>query len=106
MLSKSISYSTKVNELSSDFARLLYTWIIPHLDDWGRTDGNSQGIKLQVMPGSDKTVEEFEKALQEMNDVGLIDRYEVEGKMYIQYTNFDEYQWGLKKSGKSKIPSA
>lgn len=62
---------------------LLYTWAIPHMDDWGRMTGESRQFKLLVCPALDVTVKEVEEALQQITNVGLWMRYESEGKKYI-----------------------
>ncbi len=62
---------------------LLYTWAIPHMDDWGRMSGEARQFKLLVCPGLDVTVREVDEALQHISDAGLWMRYEFEGKRFI-----------------------
>lgn len=101
MLHKGISISMQVHELS-EFAQLLFTWIIPHLDDFGKLDGNAKVIKALVMPMSERPVQEFEDALQGMIDIGLIERYESPEGLVLSYPKFEKYQQGLNKRTKSK----
>lgn len=104
MVHKSISVDKDVNSLS-DFAGLLCTWIIPHLDDFGKIEGDATVIKALVIPLRPQSIEETEKALQEiLKQVRGIERYEIDGKMVLKYKNFDEYQVGLNKRTKSKLP--
>lgn len=103
MVSKVISISEKVNSLSL-FGRLLYTWMIPHTDDFGRLPGSPAKVRALVVPMGDETVKDVEMALAEMHKKGLILWYEAEGDRFIQITNFDEHQSGLHKRTKSKFP--
>lgn len=106
MISKVISISKKINlRLDNHFARLLYTWLIPHTDDFGRLTGCPHKVKALVIPMLDDTWKDVEKALQSLHDVELIQWYEVNGELYIQLTNFDGHQSGLHKRTKSKIPN-
>lgn len=49
MLNKSISTSIQVNKLDLK-ERLIFTWIIPHLDDFGLIDKEPELIKALVFP--------------------------------------------------------
>ena len=103
LLNKKISYSKQVNALSG-FAQLLFTWTIPHLDNFGRIDGDPVILKAKVMPLSTKSQEEIEGAIQEMINVNLVERYETGEQLVIQYLKFDKYQKDIKKRTKSNFP--
>lgn len=103
MISKVISISEKVNSLSL-FGRLLYTWMIPHADDFGRLPGSPAKVRALVVPMADETVKDVEEALADMHRKGLIIWYEVNGEKFIQITNFEKHQQGLHKRTKSKFP--
>ncbi len=116
MLSKSISTSEKVNRALVEKLKeqnykhpydgpLLYSWLHPHADDWGRIDGFPYWIKLNVVPGLDDISEsDVELILGCMKDVHLIEWYVVDGKKIIQILNFEEHQQGLHKRTDSKFP--
>jgi hypothetical protein len=105
MLSKVISVSEKVNSLPDIFDMLLFTWLIPHTDDFGRMPGSPKKIKALVVPMIDnKSTDDVENALHHLNDAGLIIWYIVNDTHYIQINNFEEHQTGLHKRTKSKIP--
>jgi DNA replication protein DnaD len=104
MISKVISISEKVNSLSL-FGRLLYTWMIPHADDFGRLPGSPAKVRALVVPMADETVKDVEQALADMHERGLIIWYEVDGEKFIQITNFESHQQGLHKRTPSKYPS-
>lgn len=75
MLSPTISTSERVNLLSLKDA-LLYTWLLPHADDQGRLTGVPITIKALVVPlREDLSVEDVDRALSEMEDLELIQRY-------------------------------
>lgn len=103
MISKSISISTKVNSIS-DFAALLFTWMVPHADDYGVLDGDEGTIKALVVPRRKQTESAVGQALAEMQKVGLIWRYIYKNKPYVQFTNFEEHQEGLHKRTAPKLP--
>lgn len=49
MLNKSISLSKQINDLNLK-EKLLFTWSIPHLDDYGLLDSSPEVIKATVVP--------------------------------------------------------
>ena len=103
MLSKSISVSDETNELT-DFAALLFTWMISHTDDYGVIPGSAGRIKALVVPRRNRTDAEVDAALEEMRALGLIYRYELNGNQYLQMVNFDRYQDGLNKRTAPRCP--
>jgi len=106
ILLKSISESKKLSKLKTDSARLLYTWLIPHLDINGCFSGDAEVIKGKIftrLKKSNKTVEGY---LQDLERVKLIIRYEVNGDVFLQSPDFIKKQPSLnpKKEGKPVIP--
>ena len=91
MVSKSISTSVKLSKVS-DFAALLFTWMIPHTDDYGRMDGSSLAVRGIVVPMRDKKDEDIKKALGELSKEDLIKVYVVNDRVYLQIDNFDKHQ--------------
>jgi len=103
MISKSISVSDNVNELS-DFAALLFTWMIPHTDDYGIIAGTAGKIKALIIPRRKQTEKHVESAMKELQKYKLIWRYIYKNNEYLQFCKFDEHQEGLHKRTKSKNP--
>lgn len=103
MLSKSISISEQANDLS-DFAALLFTWMIPHADDWGVLPGSARKIKALVIPLRPQSADDVESALLELVEADLLWRYEVDGQLYIQFRTWEKHQDGLHKRSKPKFP--
>ncbi|MBI4039140.1 hypothetical protein HY384_04245 [Candidatus Daviesbacteria bacterium] len=103
MLHKSISINLQVNSLS-EFAQLIFTWTIPHLDDFGKIEGETEVIKALVKPMSGRSIDDFEAALNEIVQAGLIERYIVDGKKIICFPTFDKHQTGLTRRTESRYP--
>jgi len=84
-ISTDISTDTKLAELSDQglLPLLLFTWSIPHMDDWGRITGDPRQFKLLVCPALDVSSKEVDQALDSIAAAGLWTRYEVEGKKCI-----------------------
>jgi len=91
MISKSISTSRKVNRLP-DRVALLYTWLIPHTDDFGRLEGDALSIKAKIVPMRNCTESEIIEDLALIEKHGLIEQYEVKGEKYLQIIGFEDFQ--------------
>lgn len=91
-----ISLSGKIEELgriAGEYAVILWTWMLPHLDDWGRMEGEADKVFYTVTPRFaklERSPEDAEQALQAMTDLELLQRYSVNGKIYIQ-VNLDSF---------------
>ena len=106
MLKKAISTSRRLADLKTDSARMLYTWIIPHLDVEGRFYADPSMIKGSVVPRIKSfTEDKINDCLQDMSCVGLIILYEIDGDRYLQLRKFEDHQ-NIKKEREapSKIP--
>ena len=104
MIAKSISVSDETNAVS-DFAVILFTWMIPHVDDYGVIPGTPGRIKALVVPRRRQTEKDVEHALCELHAVGLIHRYVNNGQHYVQLVSFEQHQEGLHKRTVSKHPT-
>lgn len=77
MIHGSISISERVNKLGVKGA-LLYTWLIPHADDYGRMSANPRVVKAMVLPLLDEiTLEDIKVLLDRMYQLALITIYAV-----------------------------
>ena len=98
MLLKTISTSQKLANLPSDSARLLWTWLLPHLDREGRFCAVPRVVLGHAVPRlKNHTEKTISIHLQQIADAGLIILYEVNGDRYLQYNQFDEHQSGFHK---------
>lgn len=107
MLSRAISLDEKVDGLPDDTSRLLFTWLIPHLDCEGRMYGDAQAVKSIVFPRRSIPTLKIEKILSVLDEAGLIIRYSVNGNEYLTMPGFEKHQIGLRKDreSSSQIPS-
>lgn len=106
MLKKAISTSRRLADLKTDSARMLYTWIIPHLDVEGRFYADPSMIKGSVVPRvKDFDEVKIQDCLTDMANVGLIILYIIDGDLYLQLRKFEDHQ-NIKKEREapSKIP--
>lgn len=110
MISKSLSTSEKFAALAdaagvlAEFCQALYPLVLTHSDDFGRLQGDTFTVKHMCFPTSPRSVVEFTAALGHLHAVGLIVRYEVDAKLYIQIENFEPHQQGLHKRTRSQFP--
>jgi len=106
ILLKSISESKKLAKLKTDSARLLYTWLIPHVDVNGCFSGEPEVIRGQVLTRLKKTDKEVDGWLSDMDSVGLIVQYDVDGERFIFLPSFEEKQPYINKAreGRPRIP--
>lgn len=91
----------------SDPDQLLYERMIVKADDWGIITGSIKSLKLETIPGSSRTLQEIDGALQEMAALSLIWRYHPEGHgPLIQIVKFDDHQPNdlIRKRTDPKLP--
>ena len=88
-----------------EFAQSLYPLIVVHCDDFGRMSGDAWSVKFQAHPTSARSVEDFNEALDAMERVVLIERYDApDGSKCLAVNDFDAHQTGLHKRTQSKFP--
>lgn len=98
MLAASISVSEQVAALETDFARLLFTWMIAHADDYGVLSGSPAKVRALVVPMLDVTVAAVADALADMEENELIWRYlAYDAQPFIQFRTWETHQSGLHK---------
>ncbi len=84
-------------------ARLTWIGLWTHCDDHGRCRDNVKLVKAAVWPLDDVSLRDVASDLTDLERAGVIFRYEVEGKSYIQVTNWAEHQ-KVDRPSKSTIP--
>ena len=109
MLSKRVARSNKIACLSSDTARMIYSWLIPYTDVEGRMEADPRLLKADIAPLLDHvTAEVINNVLLELHKIGLIILYlsDDESKQYLQITKFEDNQKNLRKDREapSRIP--
>lgn len=107
MLNKKISLDEAVDDLSCDTSRLLFSWLISHLDYNGCYFGDAEIVKSNIFPlRKDISAKKIERFLQEMEKKYLIIRYWVGKMQYLFMPSFDKNQPNLRKDreANSDIP--
>lgn len=87
-----------------EFCQVLFPLIVANTDDFGRMPGDAFTVKNLVLPSSRRPERDFDKALDVLADVMLIDRYHVDGVIYLQVNQFDTHQPNLHKRTESRFP--
>lgn len=112
LISKSLGSSRKFHELLrvggklGEFCQLLFPLVIANTDDFGRMPGDAFTVKNVVLPSSRRPEKDFDRALDVMAEVGLVDRYTADGIICLQIINFDAHQPNLHKRSKSQFPES
>ncbi len=103
---KSISESKKLSRVKTDGARLLYTWLLTHLDVNGCFSGDPVVINGQVFTRLNKSIETIETYLRDLEENRLIIVYTANGDDFLFVPDFVEKQPQLRpdREGKPRIP--
>jgi len=104
MLAKRISTDSRVRQLPCPMAKLLFTWMIAHADNAGRLRAEPLYVRATVIP-NESGVGDADVAnwLEEMDRLGLIRLYEVDGGRYLHFPAWRKYQRLDRKA--SDLPS-
>lgn len=103
IIKESIHGSEKLNSLS-DFQYRLWVGLITYVDDYGRGDARPAIIKGTVFPLRDRlTVKSIQDALLALANAGCVNLYEVDGKPYLYFPNWEAHQRIQTK--KSRFPA-
>lgn len=107
MVKKCISDSKSLGKLKSDSARLLYTWLIPHLDVVGRYSADPDLLKGHIFPKvKSMTPKKIERLLYELAKSRLVVLFKSDEETYLELQKFHDYQKiDPHKEAKSKIPA-
>lgn len=99
MLSRNITVSKKVAKVSGSggtsdpWGKLLFTWLIPFTDDYGRFHADPHLLKGFIFPLEDTiTPKHIEKMLAELDKRKLIVLYDDDGSSYLEIRNFEKFQ--------------
>lgn len=92
MLLKSISGSRKLAKLKCDGARLLFTWLLSHLNKYGCFHADPTMVNALVFTRLGKSHTDIEDYLDDLENVGLIKRYKENGDEYLYVPDFIDKQ--------------
>lgn len=87
-----ISQSQQLAKVSV-WAKLLFTWLIPNVDNLGRADANPHIVKGTIFPlDQEITPERCKELINELHKVGLIILYSIKGLDYLCIPKITSYQ--------------
>src|SRR5262252_4167338 len=69
-------------------ARLFFIGLRNFCDDAGRALDLPRSLRMRIFPGDDISTADVEALIDELASNGLIDRYEVGGKRYLQVASW------------------
>jgi len=104
IIKESITTSCEIDQLSAEEERLFYRLIVV-CDDYGRLDGRPQIIRAKCFPLKldnikDKQIQQW---IDSLISAGLLIRYEVDNKPFLQMATWEKHQ--QKRAKYSKYPS-
>jgi len=83
-------------------ARMLYLGLWNQADEWGRANADARVIKGQVFPFDDDLgLPEIEQLLRDLEDAGVVERYEHDGDPYLFLPKLSKHQ----RLEPQKVPS-
>ena len=104
MIKDSIHDSEKVNAMS-DFQFRLWINLITYVDDYGRGDARPAIIKGKCFPLRERlTNKDIDVALAGLAGIGCIVLYEVDGRPYLCFPNWEKHQSIRNKRSKFPAP--
>lgn len=88
---KRAGHSDKVNNLT-DFEELVWRYYVLSADDFGVMKFSPDRIRADHERAAAKPLKVVQRALERIVDVGLVHRFEHQGRAYIYSRNWQEYQ--------------
>lgn len=85
--------SEKLQAASAEAERC-YWRLLPHCDDEGRAEDDARNLRSLMFPIAEPPLpaETVDAWLWELHELGLLIRYEVDGKRYLQVTRWHDFQ--------------
>jgi len=97
MINQRLGKSKKYSKLISDRSRVLYVLMYTHADQEGKFTGDPDDVKIECCPYLKYSMRKIAESIVDLHNVDLLNLYEVEGKCYIQFIDFEDNQPGLRK---------
>ncbi len=92
ILKESVCTSPNMERLSW-FEEVCFYRLIVQCDDYGRLDARPVLLRAKLFPlREDVQVAEVDAAMARLEEVGLIERYEVIGRPYLQLATWERHQ--------------
>ena len=106
IIKDSIACSEKINGLS-DFHFRLWVHLITYVDDYGRADARAAIIKGRCFPLREQiTMKDIEEGIAGLVGAGCISLYQVDGKSYLYFPNWDQHQRVRNRVSKFPAPES
>ena len=105
IIKESICTSDTVDSLSW-FEEVFFYRLIVNCDDYGRLDGRPAIIKSRLFPLKNVTSAQIESCLNKLASVGMILRYEINSRPYLQISTWDKHQNIRAKKSKCPAPDS
>lgn len=103
IIKESIHTSESVNAMT-DFQFRLWVSLITYVDDYGRGDARPAIIKGSCFPLRDRlTTKDIEAALEALAGIGCVVLYQVDGKPYLYFPQWESHQ--VIRNKKSRYPA-
>lgn len=102
LIKESICTSDNLNELSW-FEECVFYRLIVNCDDYGRFDARPAIVRSRLFPLKSVTDKQVDDALKKLSTVGIIELYEYNSKVYLQFVTWNCHQRIRNK--KSKYPA-
>ena len=93
----------KLSTVSRD-ARLTFIGMRTHSDDYGVVKGHHAWLKHHIFPYDEIKITEFQKWITELENIGVIMSYAVNGEKYYNIKNFTKHQT-INRPSLAKNPS-
>ena len=104
LIKDSIHVSEKVNAMT-DFQFRLWINLITYVDDYGRGDARAAVIKGACFPLRERiSNKDIDAALAGLAGIGCVGLYEVDGKPYLYFPNWEKHQTIRNKRSKYPEP--
>ncbi len=104
IIKESIKSSDQIDQLTW-FEEVVYYRLIVSADDYGCFDGRPVYLKNELFPTKDTvTKKAIEDAIQRLASVGLLHKYEVNGKPYLFFPTWEKHQRIRNKHRKYPLP--
>ena len=104
IIKESICKSEKISSLT-DFQFRLWVHLITYVDDYGRGDARPAIIRGAIFPLRERmTNKDIEKGLADLAGAGCVGLYQVDGKPYLYFPNWEEHQRVRTKVSKCPAP--
>jgi hypothetical protein len=88
-ITSEMSSDEKLAEIAMEYptAALMWPWFITGFDDGGRMEASPIKIKLNIFPAFPFAPDDISQAIDLFAEIGLVHKYEVDGKYYLEGFN-------------------